>query len=214
MNRRRVLALPVRLPIVSYAIEHPEQGLVLIDTGTRPGPGVSGAPGGTVREQVPGDPALIVMTHLHLDHTAGLRDFPGTKLVVDRREWAAFRGPRPALHGYVPGHVREADHEIDLLDVDDQHDLFGDGTVRLVSTPGHTLGHLSALVRTAAGDVLVCGDAIYLRDNLRPRNEPLLCENRDAWRRSVQKLNALIEDVAVVVPGHDQGAWDALKPRY
>ena len=214
MNRRRVLALPVRLPIVSFAIDHPEHGLLLIDSGTRPGPGVSKSPEGTVREQVDGDPTAIVMTHLHLDHTAGLRDFPGTRLIMDRREWDAFKGPRPALHGYVPGHLREANHEIELLDLDGRHDLFGDGTVQLVPTPGHTLGHLSAVVRTASGDVLVCGDAIYVHDNLKPGNEPLVCEDRDAWRRSVRELNALIEDAAVVIPGHDAHAWEALKPAY
>lgn len=167
-----------------------------------------------MREQVAGDPAAILMTHLHLDHTAGLRDFPGTRLLIGRREWEAFRGPRPALHGYVPGHLREEHHEIELLDVDDEHDLFGDGTVRLLATPGHTHGHLSVLVATAAGPVLVCGDAIYVRDNLRPGHEPLHCEDRAAWRRSAARLDALVPDVAAVVPGHDPEAWAALQPAY
>jgi glyoxylase-like metal-dependent hydrolase (beta-lactamase superfamily II) len=199
------------MPIVSFEIEHPAEGPMLVDTGAHPSLKVMHDVK-RVREQITADPATILMTHLHFDHTAGLRDFPGTRLLISRPEWEAFHSGRPLLHGYEPKHVREQNHTIELLDYEEA-DLFGDGSVRLLPTPGHTLGHLSLLVRTASGPVLVCGDAIYTLDNLKPGHEPLHCEDREAWRRSVDTLRART-DGAVVIPGHDPAAWKSLHPLY
>jgi glyoxylase-like metal-dependent hydrolase (beta-lactamase superfamily II) len=216
MNRRRVVAAPVRIPIVSYLIEHPAEGTLLVDAGAHPSLKlIQSAPEGTVREQIDAHPRTILMTHLHLDHTAGLRDFPGTKLLVSRPEWDAFHAGRPQLHGYERGHLREENHEIETLDYEET-DLFGDGTVTVLPTPGHTLGHVSLVVRTARGPVLLCGDAIYTTENLEDGREPLKCEDREAWRDSVAKLRAWIAEHpdAPFVPGHDPAHWATLDPAY
>jgi glyoxylase-like metal-dependent hydrolase (beta-lactamase superfamily II) len=216
MNRRRIIAAPARIPIVSYLIEHPAEGPLLVDAGTHPSLKlIRGSPEGTVREQIDVEPRTILMTHLHLDHTAGLRDFPGTRLLVSRPEWDAFHAGRPQLHGYERGHLREDNHEVELLD-HVETDLFGDGSVRLLPTPGHTHGHFSLVVRTASGPVLLCGDAIYTTENLQDGCEPLKCEDRDAWRESVKTLRAWIAEHpdAPFVPGHDAARWATLPPSY
>ena len=94
---------------------------------------------------------LVVMTHLHLDHASAVSEFTGARFVLGQGEWAALHGPRPTFNGYIRKHVG---HAVDFLEVPydssevDSYstfarsfDLFGDGSVRLVFTPGHTLGH-------------------------------------------------------------------------
>ena len=126
------------------------------------------------------------------------------------------------LHGY---RSRQFDHAFDYrtLDFDGpgadsystfgrSFDLFGDGSVRLVFTPGHTLGHLSVVLRLKEGEALVAGDAIYLERNLREGRAAL----QDGGRAPVQALAA--RDRALpreapgrpIIPGHDMEAWRKL----
>lgn len=210
------------VPIISFAIVHPGAGTILVDAGIHPKAGrpLRTAPDGSVRHQLsergvdPDGVETILMTHLHLDHTSGLGDFPGTTVLVSRPEWEAFHGGRPMLHGYEPKHLRGG-HDFRLLE-HEAADLFGDGSVRLLPTPGHTHGHVSLVVRTRSGPVLVCGDAIYTTENLRDGREPLRCEDRPAWQRSVATLREWIAEHpdAPFVPGHDAAHWASLKPTY
>ena len=222
----------VTAPVQAFALEHPERGTILVDTGLDPlvardlpaafgrlnalvFKGMKLSPEGTIAEQLArrglAPPRTIVMTHLHVDHASGLKQFPGAEVVVTRREWEAAQeqGPR---HGY---HLPQLEADVTWRRLDDfatEHDLLGDGAIRLLWTPGHTLGHVSLLVRTASCPVLIAGDAIYTRENLTPGREPLRCEDRGAWRRSVETLRAHSD--ALVIPGHDEAAWTALEPVY
>jgi len=93
-------------------------------------------------------------------------------------------------------------------------DLLGDGTVRLISTPGHTVGHMSVLLRVA-GDrrVLVVGDAAYTLRNIREEILPLLTGDDEASVRSVREIRTFSEGEpeAILVPSHDPSAWHELR---
>jgi N-acyl homoserine lactone hydrolase len=105
------------------------------------------------------DPAsvkLIVMTHFHLDHTSAMSEFPGATFVFTQREWEAATSDGQ-MHGYVRKHF---DHAFDYRTVDFEEgdfdsfatfgrsfDLLGDGSLRVVYTPGHTHGHQSVVLR-------------------------------------------------------------------
>src|SRR5207302_8641251 len=86
-------------------------------------------------------------------------------------------------------------------------DLFGDGSVRLVSTPGHTLGHQSVVLRTGSGEVLVVGDAAYTERELRGEVMPLIVADSHLHGRSLREMRRYVAQTpaAVVVPGHDGG---------
>ena len=95
-------------------------------------------------------------------------------------------------------------------------DLLGDGTVRLISTPGHTVGHMSVLLRVA-GDrrVLVVGDAAYTLRNIREEILPLLTADDETSVQSLRELKAFAdsEPEAILVPSHDPSAWHEASPR-
>jgi len=93
-------------------------------------------------------------------------------------------------------------------------DLLGDGTVRLVSTPGHTVGHLSVLLRLTNGrQVLVIGDAAYTLRNIREKILPMITADDEASPRSMQEVEAFAErePSAILVPTHDPTAWHQLR---
>jgi N-acyl homoserine lactone hydrolase len=174
----------------------------------------------------PSEIGLVVMTHLHVDHASAISDFPQATFLVSRAEWEAASEPRGDLRGYVR---RQFDHAFDyrLLDFDGPEsesftsfgrsfDLFGDGSVRLVYTPGHTAGHMSVVLRLASREALIAGDAIYTLRTLRDSALPYRVTDEHLFRRSLREIQLYAEQTpdALIVPGHDMAAWDALDPVY
>jgi N-acyl homoserine lactone hydrolase len=173
----------------------------------------------------PADVRTVVMTHLHADHASAISEFPGATFIVSAREWEAATDAGQ-LHGYVR---RQFDHGFDyrLLDFDGpgtssfsgfgrSFDLFGDGSVRVVFTPGHSLGHMSVVLRTRGPEVLLAGDAIYLRETLETSHLPYRVEDEHLFRRSLREIAQYRKETpdALIVPGHDWEAWQALEPEY
>ncbi len=174
----------------------------------------------------------VVMTHLHVDHASGISEFPDATFVVSKAEWEAATS-QGQTHGYV---TRQFDHAFDyrLLDFDGpavtgatvspssfagfarSFDLFGDGSVRAVYTPGHSLGHMSVVVRTARGEVLVAGDAMYLRRTLDDTHLPYRTEDEHVFRRSLREIRQYATETpdALIIPGHDWEAWQKLESVY
>lgn len=176
---------PLRVPAPAFLVAHPA-GLVLVDAGLHPGVGTD--PHGQVgwiadlvafeMEPMdalpdrlatlgiaPEDLRCVVATHLHYDRAGGLALVPETvELVVQAREWRAGQDPVQAAANLLdPRDYRQPDRQIHL--VDGEHDVFGDGRVVLVPTPGHTPGHQSVLLRCDDGsEVFLCGDACEFAD--------------------------------------------------
>jgi glyoxylase-like metal-dependent hydrolase (beta-lactamase superfamily II) len=171
------------------------------------------------------DVRAVIMTHLHPDHASAIADFPESTFLLSDVEWeaAAEGGPR---QGYVKS---QFDHGFDyrLLDFDSDDansfsgfarslDVFGDGSVRVVFTPGHTLGHLSVVLQTESGEVLVAGDAIFMHRTLEDDHLPYALPDEHLFRRSLREIRQYRKETpdAVVIPGHDWEAWQKLKPVY
>jgi N-acyl homoserine lactone hydrolase len=178
------------------------------------------------------DPAeirLIVMTHLHFDHASALCDFPNATVLVDRREWAAAWARDALLNGYSKAQLdpRPSYRTIDFTTppavasgpFEHTIDLFGDGTLTLASTPGHTAGHLSLVARLDGREALLTADAAYTMGTIRGEERPWLIQDRKAFEHSLSQLQAYDREHpgAVVIPGHDMAAWkvacEQLAPR-
>jgi N-acyl homoserine lactone hydrolase len=175
------------------------------------------------------DPAnvkLAVMTHLHLDHASGVSQFAQATFVVTAREWQAATDGPGLRGGYVK---RQFDHAFDWRTIDFGSDdvnsyksfgrtldLFGDGSVRLAYTPGHTLGHMSVVVRTAGPEFLIVGDAAYTMRTIKESAMPYGPHDEHEFRRSLKEVQLYLDQTpdAAVCPGHDHEAFRALKSVY
>jgi N-acyl homoserine lactone hydrolase len=217
------------LPIPCFLVEHPEAGPFLVDTGLHASVAddpaqslgraakliykIDMAAGDAAPAQVrargfdPDAIGLVLMTHLHYDHASGATQFPGATFLVERREWeAAQRGG--FLQGYHGPH-RDPALDWHAIDVEPEADLFGDGSVRLLHTPGHTPGHLSLLLRLAGGaSLLLAADAAYAKTTLEHRLLPLFVDDDSAYRASLDRLIALRDSADHVVCGHDPDGLD------
>ena len=167
------------------------------------------------------------MTHLHLDHAGGISEFPNATFVISAAEWeAATTDPRPLLRGYIPAQFdylfdyRTAGYDSAVVSSYASFgrtiDLFGDGTIRVAFTPGHSAGHQSVIARLADRDFVIAGDAIYTYGQLDGAPEPPRPVDPHNWRRSLRELQRFRERYpdAVIVPGHDPEAWGKLRARY
>jgi glyoxylase-like metal-dependent hydrolase (beta-lactamase superfamily II) len=241
-------AMPVPCP--AFLIRHPSAGAILVDTGLHPSIATDGSenfgglgarignPSLEAGEDVPaqlrkrdldaGEIPVVVMTHLHLDHSSAISEFPQSAFVISEVEWeAATVGPKPLLNGYRRQHF---DYAFDYRTVDfgrggvDSYasfgrtwDLFGDGSIRLAFTPGHSAGHMSVICRLGQRDFVIGGDATYTAGQL-AGTAPLAPRPFDAhnYRRSLQELKLFSREYpdAIVTPGHDPEFFAKLEPRY
>jgi N-acyl homoserine lactone hydrolase len=158
----------------------------------------------------PIDVKAVFFTHLHMDHTAGLSALgPGVELIVGRREGDDFA----QRFGY--GHVPPSAHlvELDFRSAEAMPffgpsiDLFGDGSVWALATPGHSRGHVSFVVNATDGPVLLTGDASHFRwafEHDAAPSSPSEAEEATA-RASLARLRAFAAAFprVVVFTGHE-----------
>jgi N-acyl homoserine lactone hydrolase len=210
-------------PYFMYVITHP-QGTVLFDTGVHPqmrtdpvarlGPAASAfevqiTPQDTIEARLesigmaPRDIELTVVSHLHFDHAGGLERLTHAPVLIQREELRFARTP-PVYQRliYVPA---DFDHELDWHELDGDHDVFGDGRVLAISTPGHSRGHQSLLVHLDSGQtVILLADATYLLSKMRERALPAVLWSPDAMVASWERIEQLErEHDALLLATHD-----------
>jgi N-acyl homoserine lactone hydrolase len=216
----------IRLPIPAYLIEHP-RGTALFDSGMHPD--CQHDPAGRLGERLtaffdfdyhPGqeigarlealgrDPArvdLLINSHFHFDHCGGNAQIPNASLVVQRSEWDAGMDPDSAARrGFNP---RDFDLGHKLRLIDGEHDVFGDGSVVCLPTPGHTPGHQSLKLRLDGGDIVLAADCCYFCRTLRERRLPRFAYDKEQMHASLDRLAALERQGACVFFGHDPDFW-------
>ena len=96
-------------------------------------------------------------------------------------------------------------------------DLFGDGSIRLAFTPGHSAGHMSVVCRLAERDFVIGGDCVYMLAQLDGDEAgPPRPQDAHNYRRSLQELRLFRRQFpdAVITPGHDPDFYAQIKQRY
>jgi glyoxylase-like metal-dependent hydrolase (beta-lactamase superfamily II) len=151
----------------------------------------------------PSDIEAMAVSHTHPDHIGNVEMFPTSMLYVQKAEyeWPGADGaPR-----FKPEHP--------TTKLEGDRDVFGDGSIAILSTPGHTPGHQSLLVKLPkTGAVVLSGDAVHFRDNWDNRRVPALNFNKEQTQASMQKIaDTLTKENAQLWINHDKAQRDGLK---
>jgi N-acyl homoserine lactone hydrolase len=151
----------------------------------------------------PPDIKAMAVSHTHPDHIGNVELFPTAMLYVQKAEYE-WPGPNNAPR-FKP------EHPVTKLEGD--RDVFGDGSVTILATPGHTPGHQSLLVKLPrTGAVVLSGDAAHFKDNWDNRRVPSINFNRDQTLASMQKISeTLTKEKAQLWINHDKAQRDSQK---
>ncbi|MBV8827573.1 MAG: N-acyl homoserine lactonase family protein [Bradyrhizobiaceae bacterium] len=148
----------------------------------------------------------VGISHYHADHTGQVASFPGATLLIGAREWEAITAPKPAEGvNYKPfEHWAKGEGKLEALALD--KDVFGDGSVIVLRTPGHTPGHQSLLVKLPQmGAVVITGDAVHFRENWDSDGVPGFNFDHAQTVASIERLKKIAANLkATVIIQHDK----------
>lgn len=149
----------------------------------------------------PADVHYVAVSHVHPDHIGNVEEFPAATLIIQKAEWE---------YGLkLPLKFFSAEHMAQLLEGD--KDLFADGSLTALSTPGHTPGHQSLLVHLKkTGYVILSGDAVHFASNWQHRRVPAFNTDKEQSFASMQKIARIMADKhAQLWINHDKPSSDA-----
>lgn len=167
----------------------------------------------------PSDVSVAILSHLHQDHIGGLAELPTAHIFVSQPEWDTLSEPRAELAGIMLKHIDlpglswtkvepEATPDPALRPFGQAHDLFDDGTLVLIPTPGHTPGSMSMIVRQpGTAPLALVGDLTYALDLLDCGHVPG-SDSRKQLQQTTNMMNELRRnlDGLVVLATHDPEA--------
>ena len=156
---------------------------------------------------------FVGISHYHGDHAGQLASFPGATLLIGKGDWDFVNqagAANPAVNPANFAHWISGGGKVEPLTGD--KDVFGDGSVILLSTPGHTPGHHSMLVKLKdKGNVLITGDLAHFRENYDSNGVPTFNTSRAETLASLDRFKQLAKNLnAIVIIQHDARDIDKL----
>jgi N-acyl homoserine lactone hydrolase len=159
----------------------------------------------------PADIDLIAFSHMHYDHVGAANVFTASRLLIQDTEYAAAFGD--AINPYFVPELYAGIADNDRLILSGDHDVFGDGSVVIISAPGHTPGHQALLLRLRnTGNVVLSGDLYHFRASRALRRAPVFNADAEQTFRSMDKVESLlVAENATLWIEHDEALADTLK---
>src|SRR5262245_49491803 len=148
----------------------------------------------------------VGISHYHGDHIGQVASFPKATLLIGKGDWDVLTSPKP-LPGANPepfANWIKGEGKVEPVQLD--KDVFGDGTVLMLNTPGHTPGHHVLLVKLPqTGPVLLTGDLAHFRENYEKNGVPAFNINRAETIASIERVKQIVTNLkATVIIQHDQ----------
>jgi glyoxylase-like metal-dependent hydrolase (beta-lactamase superfamily II) len=212
--------LNIQLTFSCYLVKHGSDYLVWdtgnpAATGTTPAPT---APKASLVEQLaelhlkPEQINFVGISHYHGDHVGQVASFPQATLLIGKGDWDALNDAKPnsAINPANFAHWISGGGKVEPVSGD--KDVFGDGSVIMLNTPGHTPGHHSLLVKLKEkGNVLITGDLAHFRENYDSNGVPTFNTNRADTLASLDRFKQLATNLhATVIIQHDARDIDKL----
>ncbi|HEY7205102.1 MAG TPA: N-acyl homoserine lactonase family protein [Methylomirabilota bacterium] len=192
-----------------YVIKHGSEYMVW-DTGYTPGSTPNAPKVGIVDRLkelniTPDQVKFVGVSHFHADHTGQLDPFKNATLLIGKGDWEQVTSPTPMPGANAAGFKSWIDEKRKVEPLASDKDVFGDGLVVVLRTPGHTPGHSSLLVRLKdTGPVLLAGDAVHFRENYEGTGVPWFNFDRAATVASIERLKQITTNLkATVIIQHD-----------
>ena len=147
----------------------------------------------------------VGVSHFHADHTGQVSSFPKAMLLIGKGDWDAITAPTPAAGvNFKPfENWIKCEGKVEALPND--KDVFGDGSVIILNTPGHTPGHHSLLVKLPQmGPVILSGDLMHFRENYETNGVPWFNFDRSQTLASLDRVKKLAANMkATIIIQHD-----------
>jgi len=192
-----------------YVVKHGDDVMVW-DTGFVPGSNPN-APKVSLTDQlsqlkVSADQVKYVgISHFHADHTSQLPSLPNATLLIGKGDWDGINAKPPMTGANAAAftHWISGGGKVEPLTLD--KDVFGDGSVVVLRTPGHTPGHSSLLVRLKEkGPVILSGDAAHFHENYDSNGVPAFNYDRAETIASLDRIKKVAANLkATVIIQHD-----------
>ena len=192
-----------------YLIRHGDD-YMLWDTGQSMNAGAA-APKVSIVDQLaqlgvkPEQVRFVGISHHHPDHTGQVASFPQATLLIGKGDWEVITSSKPpanAIPAFFAPWISGAG-KLETVPLD--KDVFGDGTVIMLATPGHTPGHHSVLVKLRqTGNVLLTGDLAHFRENYDSNGVPPFNTGRAETLASLDRFKKIAANMkATVIIQHD-----------
>jgi len=222
---------PLSVPIPTFLIEH-DRGLVLFDTGLAPEAwndprsvygdlvdvfALDCPPENTLELQIQkcgfelSDITHVVISHSHFDHTGGMYLFPDAEFYMSEVDLRYAFWPDPPYRGFYRTQDLELTRSFKWNPLREDYDLFGDGSLVIYQTPGHTPGEVSLLVKLPSRSFLITGDSVHLRSGLESECPCPVDVNAIQTVQSIQRIKQISASLqAEIWVLHDPDDWQRL----
>jgi glyoxylase-like metal-dependent hydrolase (beta-lactamase superfamily II) len=199
-----------------YLIKHGDDYMVW-DTGFAPGANPN-APKTSLADYLaqvkvkPEQVKYVGISHFHGDHTGQLAPFKNATLLIGKGDWDGIVSQPPVQGANIAGFREWIAEGRKVEPLSNDKDVFGDGSVLILRTPGHTPGHQVLLVRLKEkGPVLLSGDLFHFRENYESGGQPWFNHDRAQTSASIDRFKGLAKNLkATVIIQHDRRDIDKL----